>query len=378
MEEFVECAYPGASAIATRIACLAVKGDLHTDIHKLQRNIRSIDSPLTSQLCDRMNSMKSNGWRFWEISSNEMPGAMGQYDPPTREVTLARQARFGATTPYWAYLLGVTAEHPYAKMTGVLSHEVAHHDGLKHFPSRYLHGQSAERLVYFRELAYETNAFIAQIHVEQASGGPVFSQTMLDALKKHDLGGAIYDHYQSRERPPISRAEANGFVNEYIAERWGNPLDADGKVKPYELNPPPSALEESKIYDPNRLEALNMDAAAEREKLGSESLRNRLSRTLQSRVGSATVHGVKIFGAVGMCAAAHSVRFSFHDSLGSGLGETAKIGIGFGGFEAGAAIARATGGSTLGKTLALGFLGACAAENIIGRPVHRLVKAIVD
>ncbi len=372
LEQAKTLLYPGFGALSTRVAVLAVRGDLHTDLGWISREIASIESPLGKQLIDRMQIMKSEGWRLWEMSPREL-GFAGLYDPYARDLNYARRA---SLIPY---LLGCTTEHPRESLVGVVAHELAHHDGLKHFPKRFLEGFSPEKLNGFRVLAYETNAIMAEIHVEQMRGGTVYSSAYAEALKKGDLGGQIHHNYCTDPHVErVTRVEAREFVNEYIAERWGNPLDANGQVKPFELNPPPKALAESKIHDPARLVADAGDYNEMRAETGAETNRNKLARALQSRIGSTATHGLKIAGALGAFSAVHSIKSSFNEGPGAGFGELAAVGSGFGGFEVGAACARLGGVAPLGKLVLCGFIGAYAAENIIGAPLKRAFRAVLD
>ncbi len=149
---------PGVSALSTRIAMLGLSGDLHIDFGRLTIEISRAQTPLSSELVNRIEIMKADSWRFWEIPHNDL-GDLGQYDAKAREVLVARDRSIAG------YVLGATKEHPRESMVAVLSHEVAHNEGLRHFPSRFISGQTPERLDAFRLLAHETNAMMAEMHI---------------------------------------------------------------------------------------------------------------------------------------------------------------------------------------------------------------------
>jgi hypothetical protein len=383
-QQVQELVGPGISALSTRLAYLGLRGDLHTDVFRLQREIAAIKTPLSAELVDRMGTARSNGWLIREATTTELRGTeaglydrteAGLYDPFAREILYSRKG-----TSMLAYVTGATTDHPRNAMVSVLSHEVGHTEGLKHFPLRFLEGQSTERVSAFRLLAEETNAFMAEMHVEQTRGKIIYTEQYTEALRNGELGARIYKnyYYQTPVLKSIASTEAKEFVNEYIAERWGNPLDSQGKVKSYSLNPTPEQIAESKRFDPERLKAMESDYIAERTEAGSESFRTRFARACQTRLGSATIHGAKVVGTVGACVAAHSVRKGFNQSFSSGLAESARVGVGLGGFELGAGFARLGYTTSAGKALLFGFIGAAIADRAIGAPVHNLIHRVLD
>lgn len=364
---------PGVSALSTRIAMLGLSGDLHIDFGRLTIEISRAQTPLSSELVNRIEIMKADSWRFWEIPHNDL-GDLGQYDAKAREVLVARDRSIAG------YVLGATKEHPRESMVAVLSHEVAHNEGLRHFPSRFISGQTPERLDAFRLLAHETNAMMAEMHIEQHRNRITISDGYHQALQAGELGAEIRHNYieKNPELNSITRIEATEFVKEYVGERWGDPLDADGRVKSYSLNPPTSALAESKVFDPPGLADHAADFEKERIEMESESRRYKFARLCQSSSGAATIHGIKILGALGAVAAVHTVRNSFNDSFSSGLAETTRMGIGFGGFEAGTALARFGNVAPIRRALVLGFAGAYAAEHVVGTPLYNKIRAALD
>ncbi|MBY0548306.1 MAG: hypothetical protein K2W95_13505 [Candidatus Obscuribacterales bacterium] len=361
---------PGVSALSTRIAALGLAGDLHIDFGRLITEISRVRTPLSTELVNRIETMKADNWRFWEIPLKDL-GARGQYDARAREVLVARDRSIAG------YVLGATNEHPRESMVAVLSHEVAHNEGLKHLPDRFLNGQTPERLDAFRLLAHETNAMMAEMHIEQNRHRITISDGYHLALQSGELGAEIRHSYiaMNPELKSITEVEATEFVEEYVGERWGDPLDADGRVKSYSLNPPTSALAESKVFDPPGLEHHAADFEKERIEMDSENRRYKIARLCQTGSGAATIHGIKIVGALGAVAAVHAVRNSFNDSFGSGLAEMARMGVGFCGFEAGTALARFGNVAPIRRALVLGFAGAYAAEHSFGTPLYNNIRA---
>lgn len=371
LSEVLDAIQPGTAALSTRVASLAVQGKLHTDFNGLVSEIQRTGTPLSQQLVDRVDTMKSEGWRFWQIAYDKLEDA-GLYDARAREVLVAREQCM------IRYILGASGENPRTSLVGVLTHEIAHNEGLKHFPSTFLADASPTRVDAFRILAHETNAMMAEMHVETNRGQIVICREYLEALKANRLGSQIHTNYLANnpELESITNDEAKRFVNQYIKERWGEPLDWEGRVKSYNLQPPTTALAESKSFDPPGLQDHNADFREERLEAGSETRRFRLSRFLQAPIASGTIHGIKILGAVGTSAAVHSIRSSFiNEGLGSALGETTRIGAGYGGFELGTAWARCGQAAGLRKALLFGFVGAYAAEHLVGNPLKDAIKS---
>ncbi|MBY0548343.1 MAG: hypothetical protein K2W95_13690 [Candidatus Obscuribacterales bacterium] len=370
-KEFASLFEPGAGALTTRLAYLGLRGDLHTTPGRITREFAALRSPMGVQLADRVAEMKADGWRVWETARNG--SSAGLYDPGTREITYRRPI---SIVPY---ILGASSEHPRQALVPLVAHEVGHHDALKHFPESFLKGQSTERIAAFRSLAYETNALMTEAHVDQVRG-TAYSAEVIESVKSQKLGAYIHEKwYRTYDAlKQISKAEATTFVNEYIAERWGEPLDGTGRVKPFSLNPTPlQALAESTRYDPLRLEALTIDYKAERMLDGSQTERYRFMRACQTGLGSTAVHGLKIFGTLGLAGAVHSVKYSFNESTGEGVGQLAHVGIGFGGFEAGTLLARCGSSAPIGRALIFGFIGAYTADQLVGKHVKRGLKGIL-
>lgn len=364
---------PGVSALSTRLALLAFRGDLHVGFGRLVHEIAMAKTPLSRELVSRIDTMKAENWRFWEMPYKDLDD-FGQYDARAREVLYARDRSIAA------YVLGADKRHPRESMVTVLAHEAAHNEGLKHFPLRFLEGQTAERLEAFRLLAHETNALMAEMHVEQHRNRIAISADFQEALKCGELGAEIRAVYMDKnsELMAVSELEATDFVREYIGERWGDPLDADGKVRSYKLNPPTSVLAESTVYDPPGIDDHAADFRSERIQTGSESMRYRVARLCQSNAGAVTIHSVKVLGALGAVAAVHTIRNSFNDSFSSGLAESTRMGIGFGGFELGTALARFGGVAPIRRALLFGFLGAYAAEHTLGTTMYNRVRSTLQ
>ncbi len=208
---------------------------------------------------------------------------------------------------------------------------------------------------------------MTEAHVDQVRG-TTHAANVVEALKSQKLGAFIHENWYRTygDLKHVTSTEATAFVNEYIAERWGEPLDGKDRVKPFSLNPTPQqALAESTKYDPLRLEALAADYKAERVLDGSQTERYKFVRACQTGLGSSAVHGLKIFGTLGLASAVHSVKYSFKESTGEGIGQLAHVGIGFGGFEAGTTLARCGASSPIGRALLFGFIGAYAADQLV-------------
>lgn len=369
-QETASALLPGLSALSTRIAMLAVRGQLHTDIRQIERILSTADTPMGAQLVERMYRMRADGWRISQVRPGDIWG-LGEYNPQTRDISYCRR------DSYVPFLVGAKNTGPRETIISTVVHEAGHHDALTNLPKRFIEGQSAERVSAFRALAAETNAIMAEAHMENARGVSIFSSEYLRNMKENTLGSHIRNGWYeyNREFASITAAEAREFVNEYIGERWGDPLNARGEVKPYRLNPEPlEAVAEMTKFDPDRLNLLKGDFAAHRKANGTETSFHRLLRASQTRVGSAAVHGAKIFCALGTLAAIQSVRSGFRSGLSDGCGELAKVGIGFAGFELGAAAARFGRSAPIGRTLFFGFVGASVAEKILGEPLSHWIR----
>lgn len=371
LQEVDEFLKSGAGALTTRFAYLGLRGQLHTSPHGLLSDLRTLNSSMAGELANRIDSMKDSGWRFWE---NRGDTAAGRYDANARDLTYKRQSSLAS------YILGATTEHPRTAMVPVIAHELGHHDALMHFPKPYFEGQSTERLAAFQLLASETNAIMLEGHVGQIRGA-VIEPDLIDALKKGTLGELIHNSWSDsyEEFKHVTKQEAKMFVNDYVSERWGNPFDSNGQIKPYKLNPSPTEVSpEFRKYDLESFKALESDYKAERQRVGLETPENRMMRACQTGPGSTAIYGLKVFGALGLGGAVHSVRSSFGESTASGIGQLANVGINFGGFESGTALARIGGAAPIRRALVLGFSGAYAAEHLIGHRTKEGIKNLLQ
>ncbi len=378
-QEARELLAPGASAVCTRAAVLGLTGRLHTDFRSIERTLTSIDSPLGSQFKTRLADMRGAGWRFECTSEAKLGGAGGMYVPGSREVLYTKPSII-------PYMLGLTGEHPSASAVSIVAHELGHHDGIVTHPENAVSGRAQQRTLAFRTLATETNAIVAQIQVEHALKSDVYCGPRRSALLTNTLGGQIYhDWYKSVPAlGSVTEAEANTFVKDYIRNRWGPEIldSRTGLLKPLSLDPGGVPFVGEPL--PADAEAIaGRDAyLRNRVEVGSESRMLKFSRFCQSTVGSSAIHGVKILGAVGAFSMANSIHSGFNESVGTGCGETARAGIGLGGFEVGTLAGRTMLSNRfappVGKILLAGFVGAYVADRALGSRVFERVQRLMD
>lgn len=380
---------PGVSALATRGLVLGLSGRLHYNLDDVARVLSKMDSPMAPQFADRLVEMKKDGWRFDAVSKNRWQlSPAGLVNQPTETLgTLNKEVRVltfekPGLMKYW---LGVEP-HPLKGVASIVAHEMAHKDGILSFSENQLaKGDPAElRTKALRTLASETNASLAEIHVAGALRDTRLAQPLMEAAKTGDLGGYIWETYQSESMKQLTRPEAKDFVNKWIHEQYGpDTVDSkNGHVKAFDLNKSRIFIGQTLAYDAEfggRLSSPNAylfyrdaNAATRFQPLGLPSMS-------ETRTGGRLMEGTKILGSLGAFTAASDVMSSFAQSKGAGFGRLAGVGTGLAGFELGACLARA---SCLApkplRILGAGFVAAFAADHTIGVTVESKVKRLID
>ena len=212
--------------LSGRVAWWALTSGLGTPLES-QRSQLGLCGVTGKQLVARLDSMVADGWAFdavptaTEVATNNHLKLMSYVHEPQAQ---------------WAHALGVRIENPTKVAATYLAHEIAHHDKSVRYPlTSYDDGCNVmgKRYVLSEARSYMTEAFAAQ----SLNVRPDRVKQVVDALKKQDLGGLVYDTHHYVNFNDIFRDEATDTVKAHI-ENWYHkaPVSPQDKLVAFDIN----------------------------------------------------------------------------------------------------------------------------------------------
>jgi hypothetical protein len=352
---------PALRAFTARFAYLAATDSLTADNRKIIGLLQK-SGPVGEQLLAKMADMEQAGWKIRPLSFSD------RYMQLEKPNLFSRLAKMGTLSGYHydyfkgeqlrtvAYnnvtnaLGGVMGSNygtgtPLKRITGIVSHELAHHDGtLADIKNAAALPRAEQQTLAKRLLATETRAVLTQLHVSGKLGDMhVTDDVFRTALKKRDLGGLIYDAWGKSGSTyasfgSVDRKYATTFVNEFIDDlsakttaKFGSPLIdlKTGKVGVFDINEGIANRFGNVTGDEELLR--RMQSPTLEKGMGT----GRLAAFMESKTGRMVGHGMKGVAAVGLIATAADLKGAYGESFAKGNSRLARVGVDWAGFEAG-------------------------------------------
>ncbi|MCC6978114.1 MAG: hypothetical protein IT343_07310 [Candidatus Melainabacteria bacterium] len=355
---------PALRAFTARFAYLAATDSLTANNGKITDLLKK-SGPVGEQLLAKMADMEQSGWKIRPLSFND------RYMQLEKPNFFSRLAKMGTLSGYhYDYFKGeqlrtvaynnVTnalggvmgsnygAGTPLKRITGIVSHELAHHDGtLADIKNAANLPRAEQQTLAKRLLATETRAVLTQLHISDKIGDRHITDDVFKAaLRKRDLGGLIYDAWGKSGSTyasfgSLDRKYANTFVNEFIDDlsaktqgKFATPLIdmKTGKVGVFDINEGIG----------NRFGAVTGDDELMR-RMQSPTLEKgvpagRFAGFFESKTGRAVSHGMKGVAAIGLISTAADLKGAYGESFAKGNSRLARVGVDWAGFEAGTAL----------------------------------------
>lgn len=352
---------PALRAFSARLGYLVATDSLTANNQKITGLLQK-SGPVGEQLLAKMADMEQAGWKIRPLSFTD------RYMQLEKPNLFARLAKMGTLSGYhYDYFKGeqlrtvaynnVTnalggvmgsnygAGTPLKRITGIVSHELAHHDGtLADIKNAAALPRAEQQTLAKRLLATETRAVLTQLHISGKIGDMhVTDDVFRTALKKRDLGGLIYDAWGKSGSTyasfgSVDRKYAANFVNEFIDDlsakttaKFGNPLIdvKTGKVGVFDINEGIG----------NRFGQVTGDEELLR-RMGSPTVEKgmqpgRFAAFMESKTGRVIGHGMKGVAAVGLISTAADLKGAYGESFAKGNARLARVGVDWAGFEAG-------------------------------------------
>lgn len=408
-------------ALTGRLAYLGLTGKLHVDSQSWQQALKRA-GPVGEQLLERMNQLEKKGWSFGRLGFNdpywELKGqgyasrlmrmtSLGGYHWDVHDGVLksgkvvdrlvglpVKRITYNPMVISAANILGYGygTSDPIKNVATIMAHELGHEDGIlrEHSGDWKKLLPEEQRLLAKRMLATEARAIVTQLHVAQQLGDTHIQNTMLrSSLRGGELGGFIHDTWGKSGGKygafrVLDRKEAVSFVNSYLDETFGKGLiDAKtGKIRPFDINAG-FGKQIGSIAGDAELAALMAE-----NKPGVKPPSSRLGALTESATGRGLIRGGQALAAVGVLAMVNDVRGAFKDSPSAGVARLARVGVDWGGFEAGTALtmmaaeraAMVVPSARFAKLLPVlaiagGMGGSWAADKFFGSKVEKVMRS---
>jgi len=355
---------PALRAFTARFAYLAATDSLTANNGKIVGMLQK-SGPMGEQLLAKMADMEGAGWKIRPLSFNdrylqlEKPNLaarllkMGSLSGYHYDYFKGEQLRTVAYNNVANAMGGVIGSNygsgtPLKRITGIVAHELAHHDGtladIKNVSSL---SRAEQQTLAKRLLATETRAVLTQLHISgQIADKHITDDVFKTALRKRDLGGLIYDAwgksgstYSSFQS--MDRKQAAQFVNEFIDDlsaktsaKFGSPLIdmKTGKVGVFDINEGIGNRYGNVTGDDELLKRMGTPTVENGPKAG------RLAAFMETKTGRVVGHGMKGLAAVGLISTAADLRGAYGESFAKGNSRLARVGVDWAGFEAGTAL----------------------------------------
>lgn len=365
---------PTLRAFTAKFGYLVATNNLTADNQKVTQLLKK-SGPMGEQLLAKMAEMEQAGWKVKPMTFND------RYLQLEKPNLLSRFAKMGTLSGYhYDYFKGEQlrtvaynnvanamggvvgssygAGNPVKRVTSIVSHEIAHHDGtLADIRDASKLTRAEQQTLAKRILATETRAVLTQLHVADKVGDMHVSNDALKAaLRKRDLGGFIYDAWGKSGSTyssfgSIDREYAKTFVNGFMDDlsakttaKFGAPLVdvKTGKVGLFDINEGIG----------NRFGAVTGDEELLRRMQSPTVERGvqpgRFAAFMESKTGRVLGHGMKGLAAVGLIATVADVKSAYGESAAKGNARLARVGVDWAGFEVGTVV-----GSRLATSLAV-------------------------
>lgn len=408
--------------MGARFAYLGLRGKLFVADADWQSALKRA-GPVGEQLIQRLDHLKGKGWTFgslgladpyWELKGQGYASriarmtSLGGYHWDVHDGVLAngkfvedlrglpvKRVTYNRGLVSLANVLGYGygTSDPVKNVATIMAHELGHEDGiLREHPGSWKSLSPGEQKnLAMRMLATESRAIVTQLHVAQQLGDSHIQNTLLrSALRSGDLGGVIFDTWGKSGGKydafaALTRREAAGFVNSYLDETFGKDLinRSTGQIRPFDINAG-FGKQIGSIAGDAELSALMAE-----NRPGVPAPQSRAGSFLtETASGRALLRGGQALAAVGVLATVHDLRGAFKESPVAGLARLARVGVDWGGFEAGTAVsmmaaerlAMTMPAGRMGKlipflAIAGGMGGAHAADKYFGTKVEKALRS---
>jgi hypothetical protein len=359
---------PYLRALTGRTAYLGLKGTLLSNGSDW-KGVLANAGPVGAQLTERMKMLEGKGWSFgtlgitdpyWDMTRTSLPARLGKmlyvggYHADMFDGRAVKRIAINDKIVSLSNMISGAygrADAPRGIAT-LMAHELSHEDGIlrDHPGEPALLPAEEQKTLARRLLATEARATLTQLHVADITGDTTLTNARARAaMQAQDLGGLIHERWLKFGNKydsfrAISRQEAKDFVNDYIAETFGPDVidTGSGRVRAFDINAGLDKQIGSITGDAELSESMKVAQA------GARPLAGNLSRfLLESNSGRALLHGGQALGALGLLVAANDLDGAFRQGADKGLGRLSRVGLDWGGFEAGTA-----GGELLVRGLA--------------------------
>ncbi len=352
---------PTLRAFTAKFGYMVATDTLTADNQKVSQLLKK-SGPMGEQLLAKMAEMEQAGWKVKPLGFND------RYLQLEKPNLLSRFAKMGTLSGYhYDYFKGEQLRtvaynnvanamggvlgssygtgNPVKRVTSIVSHEVAHHDGtladIKHAARLPL---AEQQTLAKRLLATETRAILTQLHVADKVGDMHVSNDALKAaLRKRDLGGFIFDAWGKSGSTyssfgSIDREYAKTFVNGFMDDlsakttaKFGAPLIdlKSGKVGLFDINEGIGNRFGTVTGDDELMRRMHSPTV----ETGAQP--SRFAAFMESKTGRVLGHGLKGVAAVGLIATVADVKSAYGESAGKGNARLARVGVDWAGFEVG-------------------------------------------